>query len=510
MGITRPWIFPRPARPHRRRASGWRVGRVRAMPAHRPVEAQRFAVSDVSLTIGAAALGVIVTALLLWSPYVVFGVRNPTVHLVLDTVDACVALLVAYLVHGRFVRHGHLQDLLLALGLVLLAGAGFGLTYAMQELSDAPEGTLDIWLPLALRVMGALLIVSAALARSRPAMKVVWRNGTAKAPVAVFGVTAGVAAVCAVLWSQRSGLPVALDETRVPSSAEHALLTGHPLLLTAQAFTALCFAVAAVAFAGQSTRHGDELLRWLGPACVLAAFARLNYVLFPSLYTDWLYTGDLLRTGCYLLLLVGAMREMQQYWSAQSRAAVLEDRRRLARELHDGVMQELAYIRSESHLLREAGVAAPRIIAAADRGLNEARAALNALDGPGDEPLGFTLHRAARELAERYRIDLDVDVDDSVDAAPEQRHALTRIAREAVSNAVNHGDATRVSIKLGRSGDGRCLVVHDNGCGFDVCAPTSHRAGYGLTSMRERADGLPGSFTVESEPGTGSVVTVEW
>jgi len=476
----------------------------------RPRISRRSALTDLTLTAGAGVLGIIVTTLLLWSPYVVFGFRNPSLHLVLDTVDACVALLVAYLVHGRFARHGRLQDLLLALGLVILAVAGFGLTYATLLFSDLPAGTVDIWLPLALRVLGALLIVSSALAGTRPAMTVVWRDGTATAPVAVFAVAAGVCVVTALLWSQRAQLPMALDESSVPTSAEHALLAGHPLLLAGQAATALCFFVAAGAFTTQSTSRSDELLRWLGPACVLAGFARLNYVLFPSLYTDWLYTGDLLRTGCYLLLLIAATREMRQYWSAQSRAAVLEDRRRLARELHDGVIQELAFIRAESHLVRDPGPAGPRIIAAADRGLNEARAALSALDGPRDEPLGFALHRTARELAGRYEIDLDVDLDDAVEANGEQRHALIRIASEAVSNAVRHGKATRVSLKLSRHNERRCLVVTDNGCGFDVFETSSHRSGYGLTSMRERAAALPGALRVESEPGSGSVVTVEW
>ena len=52
----------------------------------------------------------------------------------------------------------------------------------------------------------------------------------------------------------------------------------------------------------------------VGIACALAAFARVNYVLFPSLYTEWFYTGDLLRFGSYLLFLVGAAREVEMYW----------------------------------------------------------------------------------------------------------------------------------------------------------------------------------------------------
>jgi signal transduction histidine kinase len=268
--------------------------------------------------------------------------------------------------------------------------------------------------------------------------------------------------------------------------------------------------VASIAFALQSSRREDELLRWLGPAFALAAFARVNYLLFPSLYTDWLYTGDLLRTGAYLLMLVGASRELRQYWDAQSRAAVLEDRRRVARELHDGLIQELAYIRSESYALPADLPAGDRIIAACDRGLDEARAAVQALGRPSDEPLGFVLHRAARELANRYQVDLDVEVDNTIDVQPEQQHALMRITREAVSNAVRHGKAERVQVQLTRRGELRQLVIQDNGKGFDVKRAVADNSGYGLLSMRDRAQALPGTFDVDAKQGSGSLVTVTW
>ena len=463
-------------------------------------------ISSTGLTAAGLAVGLIVTGLILWSPYLVFGYHSPAVHLMLDSVDACVALLVAYLVHGRYVRDSRLQDLLLAQGLVLLAVAGLGLRYAVEAIPGFEPGTLDIWLPLAIRVIGAVCIASAALAPTRRLEATPLRLWSWAVPAAM------VAVVSISLWAIRARLPVAFDVTALPPSAEEPpLLTGHPMLLLAQGTAALCFLIASLAFTSQAMRRpADQLLRWLGPACALAAFARVNYSLFPSLYTDWLYTGDLLRTGCYFLLLVGATREMRQYWSAQARAAVLEDRRRLARELHDGVIQELAYIRSESYAIPADNASGDRIIAACDRALDETRAAVQALGRAGDDPLGFMLHRAARELAQRYEVQLEVDLDDSINAAPDQRHALMRITREAVSNAVRHGKAKRVSVRLSRAGDQRRLAIHDDGSGFDVASAVAGNAGYGLISMRERARTLPGSFDVEATGDTGSIVTVTW
>ncbi|MGW9586327.1 sensor histidine kinase [Microbacterium sp. NPDC055455] len=464
--------------------------------------------TDRSLTAAGCAVGIAVTALVLWSPIVSFGYRNPSLHLVLDTVDACVALLVAYLVYGRYSRAGRLQDLLLCVGLVLLAVAGLGLTAVAGALLTEPTGRFEVWLPIGVRVLGGLLIVAAALVRDRSARQLVPHRPA----TTVFGAVAFAVVLCALaLWSVRLELPLALDPAYIPTSTDPPFAGAHPLLIAGQAVAAASFFIASASFTVQATERDDELLRWLGPACALGGFARLNYALFPSLYTDWLYTGDFLRTGCYLLLLIGAMREMNSYWTAQARAAVLDDRRRLARELHDGVVQELGYIRAESHALPTGSPNALRIIAACDRGLDEARSAVNALGRTvEEEPFGFTLHRAVRELSERYRVNLEVDVDDSITADSDQRHALMRIAREAVSNAVRHGKAERIWVRLSRDGGARRLTVEDDGTGFDVDATIAAGSGYGLISMRDRAQGLPGVLSMESHRGKGSVVTVAW
>ncbi|GEO96311.1 sensor histidine kinase [Kocuria turfanensis] len=455
-------------------------------------------------TIAGWAAGIVGTGLVVWSPDVLFGYHSPSAHLVLDSVDACVALLVAYLLHGRFVRRRQWQDLLLAQGLVLLVIAGIGLAWTVEASGLGPAGTLDVWLPLALRLLGAALVAAAALVGPR-------RDAPFSSELWVVGVPLVLAtATFSALWAVRSSLPVALDRPGALAETPQAILTGHPLLLAGQGVAALCFFVASLVFTAQAAEHEDSLLRWLGPACALAAFARVNYVLFPSLYTDWLYAGDVFRTGFYLFLLVGAGREIREYWTAASRAAVLEDRRRLARELHDGVVQELSLIRMESHALPQEHPSRNRIMAASDRGLDEARAAVHALGHDEDEALGSTLHRTARELARRYRVELEVDVDDSVDADGAQRHAILRITREAVSNAVRHGHAGRLCLRLSRDGDRRRLVVRDDGDGFDVLRATGAPAGYGLISMRDRARGLPGSLEIDSEPGGGSTVTVTW
>jgi signal transduction histidine kinase len=450
---------------------------------------------------GGWLVGLLTTTLIVGSPYLLFGYHSPSLHLVLDSVDACVALLLTYLVYGRFTRTHRLRDFLLAEGLFLLAVAGLGLTLLIHLLDGFLPRSFGVWLPLLLRVTGAVLIAVSGLVGSRP-VGPSWRRWYIALPSGLMLIA------LVVLWLTRGDLPIAVSES-APVSAERPLVTGHPLLLLAQGFTAVCFFVASASFTNQAGRRHDELLRWLGPACALAGFARVNYSLFPSLYSGWLYTGDLLRTGAYLLLLIGAAREVGQYWSASSRVAVLEDRRRLARELHDGVVQELGYIRAEAQMM--SGDETPRrsIIDACDRALDEARAAVDALGRSSEEPLSYALHRAARDVADRNGGRVMVELDDAVDAEQSQRHALTRITREAVSNALRHGSVQRVHVTLERDKGGNRLVVRDDGCGFDVFE-ASTGTGYGMTSMRERAVGLPGSFNVESAPGEGTTVVVVW
>lgn len=447
----------------------------------------------IALPGGALVVCLFATAVVMASPRLLFGVHDPGLHLVLDTVDACVAVLVAYLLVGRYRRDHSARSLLLAGGLLLLAGANLvGGLVAEQE-----EYTVRVWLAQSTRVAGAVLVLGGAAVRDRR-----WSPGQAR--WVGLAVMAAVVGTGLTIWLWRHDLPIAL--TAAPVDAEDPTITGHPALIVSHLLGGTCFLAAAVTFTVDARRTDDEMLRWLGAACVLGAFSRVHYMLFPSIYSGWLYTGDVLRTGCYLLLLVGAAREIGRYWQQQPRLAVVADRRRLARELHDGVVQELGFIRSEAHGLPDVA-ASRRISESARRGLEEARAAVEELDHGDDETVSLQLHRVARELGEQYDANVVVDLDVSVHVDRAQAHDLVRIAREAVGNAVRHGGATHVTVRLTRDLEGRRLVVHDDGSGFD---PEAGTTGYGLTSMRDRAAGLPGELTIRSTVGRGTTVTVTW
>jgi len=189
-------------------------------------------------------------------------------------------------------------------------------------------------------------------------------------------------------------------------------------------------------------------------------------------------------------------------------SAIVEERRRIARDLHDGLAQELAYIKMETArmaVLHPEGHA-PRIASAAQKALEESRGAITALSGHGDGSFADELSAVAVGLAGRSGARVKLHVERDLDVQRERRHALLRIAREAITNGVRHGRATEVDLELSER-DGLRMAVRDNGAGF---APggARRRGSFGLTSMRERAQELGGNLTVESEPGIGTLVEV--
>jgi NarL family two-component system sensor histidine kinase LiaS len=122
------------------------------------------------------------------------------------------------------------------------------------------------------------------------------------------------------------------------------------------------------------------------------------------------------------------------------------------------------------------------------------------------EPFERTLASSAEEIASRLGAEVRLDLDSGVAVPPAWEEALPRIVREAVSNAVRHGQARHVTVHL-RDADGIWLRVTDDGRGFDVTQPRAETS-FGLVGMRERAESLGGEFRLSSEPGAGTSVEI--
>lgn len=202
-----------------------------------------------------------------------------------------------------------------------------------------------------------------------------------------------------------------------------------------------------------------------------------------------------------------------------SELAALQERQRLARELHDAVSQSLfsANIHAESlprlwenipdraldqikqlHILTQGASAEMRTL------LLELRP-----ENVVNTPLTGLLTQLTQSIQGRRRIgvDLQVDENDGQRLPPEVHFALYRIAQEALNNVVKHGSATQVRVRLLRPDSGAELTIVDNGKGFDL---PDTKPGIGLTSMRERAAGIDATLSVRSKPGWGTRVLVNW
>jgi signal transduction histidine kinase len=445
------------------------------------------------ITLATAGACVLVTALGLLPSVEVRSYASESLRVALETSTTLVALLAAYLVYGRFRASRRASDLILVCALELIAFR----TIFFAAHPAVSRGDLDIfatWAQVASAVVGAGAFAAGAFApdsRVRHHRRVV---------AVLLAVPLALGAVATVEAAVIPELPLGFE--RPAHDDAYAVFQ-----LTAAAL----FAVAALGFVRRAETTGDELMAWFAAGATAAAFGRLSYALFPPFFDERVYAGDVLRLGFAVLLLVGAGREIQAYWRNRVESATLEERRRVARDLHDGLAQELAYIAGQAQALASRPGADPelaQLAAAGERALDESRRAIAALTRPVDEPVHVALAQAAEEVADRVgaRLRLDLATDLVLSAA--RREALIRVTREAVANAARHGRARTISVELATEPELR-LRISDDGVGFDAAAAAESRGrGFGLVSMRERVESLGGAFRAESSPGHGTVIEV--
>jgi signal transduction histidine kinase len=443
------------------------------------------------------------TVLLSAFPELVPVYGNRSLHVALETIAALVLLLVASVLAGRYRRTASGRDLLALLAVGVLAVNNLFLSVLTTVVTDHPSA-FTTWASHGTYVLGPILLVAAALTPSKPLRR---RRRTEL--LLTVGTVALLGAIVVVTAAFAGELP---GQFASPPTDRESLELFHqqPILTVLESFAALCFAVAAAALAYHADRERDAFQMWLALFAMIASVAFVNYALFPTLYTELIYAGDIFLLLADLALLIGTTREIATYQDAVTQAAVLEERRRLARDLHDGVAQELAFIASQLRWTDGAGShdggEPDQILESVERALDESRGAIAALSRPVHEPLHVALAQTAEDVVERLGGRLKLDLQESVEVPPPWRQALARILREAVANAIRHGHARTISVEL-RDGDRIVLRVSDDGDGFDPSEP--HPATrFGLISMRERTESLGGEFRLSSRPGEGTSVEV--
>jgi signal transduction histidine kinase len=197
--------------------------------------------------------------------------------------------------------------------------------------------------------------------------------------------------------------------------------------------------------------------------------------------------------------------------------AVVEERERIGRDLHDGIIQRIYGVTLglddvPEIALRDPAAAAERVDRAIDAlhdAIREIRTFIYGLR-PGLDDEG-TMGSALESLAEETRLNTTMQIEvtaPSVEGlSPTIRGELVSIAREALSNAVRHAAATRTTLQIGEVDGQLKLQIADDGTGFDAGAPAvdGHQ---GLANMRRRAESLGGNLMLESAPGRGTRIIV--
>jgi signal transduction histidine kinase len=262
--------------------------------------------------------------------------------------------------------------------------------------------------------------------------------------------------------------------------------------------------VAAIAFSCRSETGS----RALAGAAFLLAAARLQFLVLPATGPDWITARDGVRLVAYTMLLGAAVRRLAETRRRATAALLAAERERIARDLHDGLAQDLAYIALQGQRLTSELGSQDELTAAARRALAASRGVISDLSASDASSTGLALVQVADELSARFGADVSAKVtsageqSQSVDVEAGRREQVVRIAREAILNALRHGEAGRVDVVLDCTGRELRLTVTDDGRGMTE-ARLRRRDGYGLAIMRARAASLGGRLLVSERPSGG-------
>jgi len=199
------------------------------------------------------------------------------------------------------------------------------------------------------------------------------------------------------------------------------------------------------------------------------------------------------------------------------RLAILEERDRLAREMHDSLGQVLGFVNLKTKVAEDliargrapdAGEELAQMRSAVQDAYEEVRQAILSLrTTPHGQGLVSSLREYAGRLREQTGLDVRVESSDGLDLAPAVEAQVIRIVQEALTNVRKHAGARGVTVRFARKGRDVLLTITDDGRGFDLIAVEAAKGmRFGLLTMRERAESIGGVLSIRSAPGQGTTV----
>ena len=396
-------------------------------------------------------------------------------------------------------------------------------------ISRTAPGELPIYVQGAGRLLAALLLLAGALSAPPGWLR---RQSVRMVLLVPMGLVLLVALVGFVFADR---LPPLMGERALAALRQgqtlHAKLPGPglALLLLDTAIGGLYLAAAGL-YLRMARRQESISSGYLAIGLIVAAFSQLHLAIHPGTYTSLVTTGDVLRVAFYAILLVGlgverradirelrqANDELRRLHDAELATAALQERARLAREIHDGLAQDLWYAKLKQGRLislgsktEEGDQLAGEVATAIDSALAEARQAVMAMRPQPDEAsFGAVIGRYVEDFGDRFGLRAEFEEDGEGPPLSARAQAeLLRILQEALNNVRKHADATVVRVLVNSDAETASLTVTDNGRGFEPGGVPEGR--YGLQSMRERAELIGGRLAVESHPQDGTRVRVD-
>lgn len=470
------------------------------------------------------------TALVFFAPDVRIAVVNERLDLIINTGATLGAGAIAALAWARYRVTGEARSFYQA-GAFLTLAAVNGSVMAVLAFDRGPELGFDLADP------GPMPIISFVLARFVAAALLLiggWaairRQFLARRHAALLVVAPAVLTITllSILRRGEVAMPLsaeALDHLRrLPAEPLEPSLLSAGLLGVQLGIGVMFLAAAWLAYRSTIREH-----RWtdayLAIGLVLAAFSQVHFALNPGSYAALVTTGDALRVGFYAVLLAGvivqsrsdvraieaANAELRVLRDADVQRALLEERGRLAREVHDGLAQDLWYARLKQGRLAklvegdEARELVQEVMTAIDSGIAEARQTVMAMRaGSTDAPLLEVVKRYVEDFGDRFALDVRFAADGKIPELPARVQAeILRVVQEALNNVRKHADATVVRVESTVDEEGLTMSVTDNGRGFE---PAQATRGFGLSSMRERAELIGARLTVDSAVRDGTRV----
>lgn len=411
---------------------------------------------------------------------------------------------------------------------VTLALMVFRLDGRLGMTLGAPE-QLPVWISATVRVSVAGMFMVSGIA----AILGIY-GGTRRRVRRVFLPVAAIALLAVLVYPIRTALPPLIEaaglQALLAEPSEFGLLPGFTGLALATVVASVTGLLAAIVLYRMTFAHGGPVSdAFTAMGLVILLVAEIQNAFWPSVYTNLVTISDMMRLVAYVVLVAGAiadqrsdLRALRAAYTALDRMrvndaerAALEERARLAREIHDGLAQHLWFAKLKFERLTGAIDEADQPLAAEvgqalDAAIVEAREALVTMRASlaEDVPFADMLARNIDDFEERsgLRVELSMSMGIPATLAPRVQVELLRIISEALTNVRKHADATTVRIAAAVS-DGELLItVTDNGKGF--AQEEAFDQGMGLRGMRERARLIGGSLLVRSELSGGTTVEV--